>query len=161
MPWEKKKRRRKGEVSQLKQEIPALIRQLSQRRPGVYPEIWARWSDIVGGDLVRCTMPRSLKGGVLKVAVGGSSWMQELTYLAPKIMDKLAEEVGPDVVREIRFVLDWDLFKARRSEPPEPAVAQESDAPLPTEIASAIEGIEDEKLKDIVRRAAKANIKDP
>ena len=141
-------------------EISALIRKLSSGQSGIHPEIWARWGDIVGEDLAKRTFPRSLRAGTLLVAVGSSTWMQELTYLKGKIMDNLAEEVGPDVVKEIRLILDANLFKPRFDKRDVPRVDVDHSKPLPDEIESAVAAIKDEGLRNAVRRAARANVDD-
>jgi predicted nucleic acid-binding Zn ribbon protein len=92
------------------------LREIGKGQRGVHPEIWARWAEIVGQDLARRSVPRSFAKGVLVVAVVNSSWMQQLTYLKPTLMDRFADEIGRNVVKEIRLVVDHSILQNHRQQ---------------------------------------------
>ncbi len=106
------KRKRDGKLTLLDSDLKAVLRQIGTGQKGVHPEIWARWIDIVGNDVARRAIPVNLYRGILTVAVANSSWIQQLTYIKHEILERLSEEVGPEVVREIRLVLDYSLSKS-------------------------------------------------
>ena len=83
-----------------------MLRSLARDARGIHPEIWARWIEIVGPETYKRAFPRTLKGTTLMVGVASSAWVQELTFLVPRILDRIAEEIGPDIVKDIKLVLD-------------------------------------------------------
>lgn len=158
MVGNRKKRRRKGPVTDLKGELAQTLRRIGRDQRGVHPEIWARWSDIVGMGLGKRTFPRSLYNRTLLIAVSSSAWMNELAFMKNTLLERLAEEVGPDTVQDIKLVLDTSLYKPRPSDMPAPPKKRAPERPLPREIQSAAERIRDEKLRETVLRAARANL---
>lgn len=62
------------------------------------------WRDAVGEMIARRTETLAIRDGVLWVAVDGSSWMQELAARRREILARLAEHVGPGVIRDVRLV---------------------------------------------------------
>lgn len=83
-----------------------MLREIFSRQPGIHPEIWARWPSIAGPELARRAWPRAYRGRTLVLAVCSSSWLQELSYLERRLLDALAEAIGPGVVERIRLELD-------------------------------------------------------
>lgn len=120
------------------------------------PEIWARWFDLVGPAVARRAIPFALNGTTLIVAVASSAWMQELNYLKERMVERFCEEIGPEVVREIRFVLDrsFNVRLKKRNREVRP-LSGGSDR-LPSEICDALSGIQDEELRQAMESAAKA-----
>ena len=107
-------RRKKSEVSPLGAAVVPVLRQIGAGQRNVHPEIWARWTSIVGERVARRAVPKSIRGRLLIVGVASSSWLQELTYLKPTLLDRFAEEVGAAVVQDIKFVLDSSIGQARK-----------------------------------------------
>jgi hypothetical protein len=153
-----KRRRRKGKPVQISQALTAVMRRISRGQQGVHPEIWARWGDIVGSDLSKRAFPRRLKDSVLVVAVSSSAWMQELSYIKVNLIEKIGQEVGPDIVSDIRFVLDTALPSSLLSE--KTASSEHHHAGKRSlEVDNAINTIEDDELRDVINRAVKANLR--
>jgi hypothetical protein len=154
-----RKRNRRSRLSALGPELTSVLRRIGKTQRGIHPEIWARWSAIVGSNLAKRAYPRELKKGVLTIAVGNSAWMQELSFLTTMLKDRFAEEIGPRTVREIRLVLDTSIQK-RNEKPPEkpPAKPHVSNAKLPPEIIASTQRIKDKTLREIAERAARANL---
>ena len=77
-----------------------------------------------------------------------------------QVADSIAEAVGPEVITDIRLVLDPALpVRPSPSTLPEtPAPVARPDKPLPKEIADAADGVDDDSLREAVLRAARANI---
>ncbi len=63
------------------------------------------WREAVGETVARRAKARSIKGGILFVAVQDSVWMQELSLLKERIIEKLNSLIGKTVVKEIVFKL--------------------------------------------------------
>jgi hypothetical protein len=152
-----KRRSRDAAPSDLTTQITATMRELGRGRPGMHPEIWARWREIVGEDVSRRAAPHGLRAGVLTIAVAGSTWMQELAFLKERLLARLAAEVGGATVRDLRFVLARSPARREHAPPLAPEPARE-DAPLPDDVRRAVDTIADEGLRDALARAASASL---
>jgi predicted nucleic acid-binding Zn ribbon protein len=65
-----------------------------------------RWADIVGDALAPHARLRSLRGGLLTIAVDAAPWATELRYLEAVLRRRVEEVTGRDVVRSVRVVVD-------------------------------------------------------
>ena len=139
--------RRKGKLTRVSTDLKSVLRAIGKGQPGVHPEIWARWTDIVGANLARRTMPRSLQGKTLFVDVANSTWMQEISFLKPRLIEQLGEAVGENPAM------------ARRPTPG-PKKSAPLSVPLedvPPEIKSATDAVRDKTLRETVTKAVHAN----
>jgi predicted nucleic acid-binding Zn ribbon protein len=73
-------------------------------------KIWLIWDAAVGPQIAGRARPVSFRDGVLTVAVANAPWMQQLTFLKTRMMEKLNELIGHDLVRDI-------YLKAGRPQP--------------------------------------------
>jgi hypothetical protein len=156
---EMKPRKHKGKISPLSAEIAPVLRRLGHGQNQMHPEIWARWASIVGAQLARCTVPRSLRYGTLIVGVKNSSWMHEITYLKMKLLERFTEAVGPGVVKEIRFTVDNSLSLPSIAENETELAPKVKPPPVTKEIAEATKSVRDETLRESIQRAMMANLK--
>lgn len=62
------------------------------------------WPEVVGENIARRTEVQSLKFHTAVVKVSGAMWIQELNLMKAQILARLAEALGDDSVRDIRFV---------------------------------------------------------
>ncbi len=65
--------------------------------------VFRHWSRIVGPLLARKCWPVRVRKGVLLVRVAGPVWMQELQFQKPELLERMAKEVGPGEIKDIRF----------------------------------------------------------
>lgn len=65
--------------------------------------LWQQWNDVVGPAIAENTRPEAMKGKLLLVHVSSAPWMQQLQFLKPKLIEKLNETIGKEVVGDIRF----------------------------------------------------------
>lgn len=65
-----------------------------------------RWDDVVGSELSAFTRAESVNKGILRVAVKDSVWAYHLTMLKPRLIKKLNEDVGSNVVNDIFFKIE-------------------------------------------------------
>jgi predicted nucleic acid-binding Zn ribbon protein len=63
------------------------------------------WTRAAGRDVVAVTRPRRLLRGVLTVECESSIWANELTYLAPTILERLRADDPDTPVTGLRFVV--------------------------------------------------------
>lgn len=65
--------------------------------------IWPIWNEIVGVTIARNAQPEKIRNGTLFVKVSSSTWMQELQYMKEMISEKLNQNLGREVVKNIFF----------------------------------------------------------
>lgn len=64
-------------------------------------KIWLVWDAAVGPQIAAKARPVGFRDGVLAVAVVSAPWMQQLTFLKTGMIEKLNEQLGRDLVRDI------------------------------------------------------------
>jgi predicted nucleic acid-binding Zn ribbon protein len=79
--------------------------QLGLPPPGVIGPLSARWSEVVGAAVAQHAHIRSLRRGVLTIAVDAAPWATELRYLDDELRSRIAAIIGANVVRQIRVVV--------------------------------------------------------
>lgn len=62
------------------------------------------WGDVVGERAAAHTLPAWIKKDVLFAYVDGSSWMQELTFMKPQILQQLKSHVRSVVIKDIKWL---------------------------------------------------------
>ena len=67
--------------------------------------IWGAWREIVGESMALQTQPRVIRGRTLFIDVSHSTWMQQLQFLKPALLEKLNAFVGEPYLQDIRFNL--------------------------------------------------------
>jgi len=80
------------------------------RELGLDPEhlgrIVARWPEMVGEVVAEHAQPRSLRDGVLTVAVDAPAWATQLRYLEAELLARAEREVAPGAIGSIRVVVE-------------------------------------------------------
>ena len=61
------------------------------------------WEQAVGEGVAERTQPVSVRNRVLRVKVVNSVWMQELHFMKELIMQRLQQEAGNNILRDLRF----------------------------------------------------------
>jgi predicted nucleic acid-binding Zn ribbon protein len=64
--------------------------------------IEARWPQIVGTDLAAHCRPERLENGELICVAESTAWATQIRLLSRQLLERLAADLGPDVVRRIR-----------------------------------------------------------
>jgi len=99
-------------------------------------ESWRVWNEVVGPQIAAHAQPAKIRDGVLDVRVDQAVWMQQLQLMKPKILARLNERLGAEVIRDIFW---------RRGRVEQPPVAAEPGSPplppLPAEEMARIEEI--------------------
>lgn len=138
-----------------------MLKKIGHRQRRVHPEIWARWTDLVGADLAGRTLPHALLGKTLIIGVATSAWLQELMYLKARLLERLQEEVGPDVVSDIKLKLD-PAIRLRPTEPPTPGreIPQQRPVrkPLGSQLQSVLDSVSDREFREMIRAALQAQL---
>jgi hypothetical protein len=63
------------------------------------------WEKAVGEGVAEKTQPVSVKNRVLQVKVVNSVWMQELQFMKELIMQKIQQQTGNNILRDLRFFI--------------------------------------------------------
>ena len=63
--------------------------------------VFASWPEMVGESVAQHSRPRSLRDGVLVVAVDEPAWATQLRWLEADLLTRLREALGPDQVARI------------------------------------------------------------
>jgi predicted nucleic acid-binding Zn ribbon protein len=61
-----------------------------------------RWASIVGGEIAAHCRPDRLADGVLSCVAESTAWATALRLMSGQLIARIADELGPGVVRELR-----------------------------------------------------------
>jgi predicted nucleic acid-binding Zn ribbon protein len=61
------------------------------------------WARIVGEKIASATVAEKLEKGVLTIRVKNAVWRHELSMQKASIIEKIASELGPGLVRDIQW----------------------------------------------------------
>lgn len=128
--------------------LPALPRRIREWR------LLSRWESIVGEAVARHARPDRWKGRTLIVRVDGAAWMQELSFMRPQMLSRIAEAFPDLCIAAIRL----EAGELPPLPPSSSAKAPRSEeAPLPDDarelIDRAVRRIGDDAVRDAARRA--------
>ena len=76
-------------------------------------KVLERWSEIIGEQAAPYIRPKSLKGGVLTLAVADSSWAQEVNYMAEFLAEKINTFFGFKAVKKIKVFQQYFVPKLK------------------------------------------------
>lgn len=82
--------------------ITGLLADRGWERTAAESGVLARWQQLVGPQIAGHAAPQSLRGGELVLVAESSAWATQLRLLAPRILLRIASEVGPDIVTRVR-----------------------------------------------------------
>jgi predicted nucleic acid-binding Zn ribbon protein len=86
--------------------LRAVGEELGLPEPELVASLSAGWPDVVGPAVAEHARPRSLRGGVLVIAVDAPGWATELRYLEGEIRARLAAISGQHTVESVRVVVE-------------------------------------------------------
>lgn len=115
----------------------------------------AVWREAVGARIADRAEPLALGDGVLLLRVASSVWAHELSLLSDTLCARLRER-GVEAT-QLRFRVA-EMALARRGPTPRTSKLVPTPRPLPAELASALDGVDDADLRSSIGRAAAANL---
>jgi len=124
----------------------------ARNRPPVGERIWR---DAVGLRIAERARPLSLERGVLTLRVATSVWANELSLLAPTILERLQAARVP--VTELRFRVG-PIDPPQRPPERRASCAVPPPAPLPAELSRVLADVADESLREAIASAASSNL---
>ena len=63
------------------------------------------WKEIVGESVAAQSQPRSIRNRILFIDVIHPTWMQQLQFLKPTLLDQVNAFLGEPLIQDIRFKL--------------------------------------------------------
>ena len=113
--------------------------------------IWKAWKEIVGEAVAGQTQPRAIRNRILFIDVSHSTWIQQLQFLKPTLLEKINAFLGETHIQDIRF----KLGKISPTPPidSKPDVWQEEDLDESTlkRIQDFANQVEDKETRGVVR----------
>ncbi len=113
------------------------------------------WPRLAGQVVASHTEAEAVRDGVLIVATDTAVWAQELQMRSRELLHRIADQIGPDVIRDVHF----RSGRKRKRGVPSGAARQPRPSeiklggPQQRQIAEATAGIEDEELRERAERA--------
>jgi hypothetical protein len=113
--------------------------------------IWGAWKEIVGESVASQTQPRSIRNRILFIDVSHPTWIQQLQFLKPTLLEKVNAFLGQPLIDDIRFRLG-----KIPSTPPSPSKTsdwheEDLDEETLKRIEDALQEIENEEVKRTLR----------
>jgi len=99
------------------------------------------WNEIVGDSVAEHSQLRSIRNQILFIDVAHPTWMQQLQFLKPTLLDQVNAFLGEPLIRDIRF----KLGKVSPPDPTPPKTLLMEDEPLDQGTLDRIENL----LQDI------------
>ena len=124
-------------------------------------EITSAWPALVGAAVARNAWPlRMSRDGTLHVATASATWAHELDLLQETILDAFRTRLGERAPARLRFAAGPIPEPPADSETTDPSSPEPIDVPpeIASEAAAAAAEIDDEELRELVSRAARASL---
>jgi hypothetical protein len=122
-------------------------------------DVVAAWPEAVGEGIARHAWPTRLaRDGTLHVATDSSTWAFELAHLAPMLLERLRAFAGKAAPAALRFAVGPLPETVHGDEPDAAAQPVEPTSEERDLAAALVAEIEDERLRELVGRAAAASL---
>ncbi len=113
--------------------------------------IFAAWKEIVGESVARQTQPRAIRNQILFLDVSHPTWMQQLQFLKPTLLEKINQHLGEPLIQEIRFKLGKIPASPPESQRPSSLGDETLDRETSKRIDALLEVIEDGEVRKSIR----------
>ena len=115
--------------------------------------VYAAWRRVAGAQLTERTVPLSLDGKRLAIAVADKTWQRNLESLASQLLFRLNATLGRPLVEFIEFRIDSAAVEAATGEGEGTQVRPDS-TDIPREVFDSAAAIKDDQLRKAVLNAA-------
>lgn len=115
--------------------------------------VYAAWRRVAGAQLTERTVPLSLAGKRLVIAVADKTWQRNLESLASQLLFRLNATLGRPLVEFIEFRIDAAAVEAAVSEGGRTQARPDS-TEIPREVSDSAAAIKDDQLRKAVLNAA-------
>ena len=121
--------------------------------------ILGAWNEIVGATVAAHSQPRSIRNRILFIEVAHSTWMQQLQFLKPTLLEKVNNFLGEPLIQDIRFKLGKILPGTPSPSKTDPWRKEDLGEETLKRIEKLIQKIEDgevrKALKEVLTKGAK------
>ncbi len=121
--------------------------------------ILGAWNEIVGATVAAHSQPRSIRNRILFIEVTHSTWMQQLQFLKPTLLEKVNNFLGEPLIQDIRFKLGKILPGTPSPSKADPSRKEDLGEERLMRIEKLIQKIEDgevrKALKDVLMKGAR------
>ena len=138
--------------------LPAILKAAGDSSEVMEAACFAAWKNVAGEGLRGNAVPIRLNERTLVVAVADATWQKQMQSLSGQLLFRLNSTLGQPVVTFLEFREDPEAIERERRGVA-PARNNQSSAPIPAELISAAEGIQDENLRRAFLGAATSCIK--
>jgi predicted nucleic acid-binding Zn ribbon protein len=124
-------------------------------------ELTAAWPEVAGPAVARNAWPlRLARDGTLHVATASATWAHELDLLQETILEGFRARLGDTAPVRLRFAAGPVPEPAGAEAPPGALSGRPVEVPeeIASEAAAAAAEIDDEELRELVSRAARASL---
>ena len=113
--------------------------------------ILGAWNEIVGESVAVHSQPRSIRNRILFIDVSHPTWMQQLQFLKPTLLEKVNTFLGEPLIQDIRFKLG--KISPTIPAPPKTLLIEDEklDKAALNRIESIVQKIDDKDLRKSVR----------
>ena len=115
MPWEPLPNSNGDEPRPLTDGLDRVVRHLGAPSVRAVTDVFTVWEEAVGPQVAAHAVPKSLRDGVLKVAVDDPAWTTQLRFLEADILSRLAASLGDEAPDRIELRVDRPGRSGRRS----------------------------------------------
>ncbi len=117
------------------------------------------WRQVAGEMLARHVVPVRLVRKTLRLSVADHAWLNEMSYLAGPLLERLQQALPGPWVEELKFVVGEPAPEIRPSAPAEtPRLSPITDS-MRREAQQAAEQVGDEALRQAILRASLARLR--
>ncbi|MFA5811467.1 MAG: DUF721 domain-containing protein [bacterium] len=120
--------------------------------------IWDRWDEIMGKAVADFAQPARWRGKTLIVRVEHPSWVQELTFLKPQMMERIRTMLPEAGVKEIHFEIGQLPPRPKHSKAGRPAEEPQLSADQQEFVDQVTLEIKDPELREAATRAMKKGL---
>jgi len=134
----------------------SLLKQLFQQK-GLAGKLHAYeallvWDEVVGPQIRTHARPSRIRDGILEVRVEQAVWMQQLQLMKPKILSRLNERLGAEVIKDIF----WKRGSIETSTPTQALTDRRTLPPLPenemARVKEIVAPLQDDELRRELQR---------
>jgi hypothetical protein len=120
--------------------------------------ILGAWNEIVGATVAAHSQPRSIRNRILFIDVAHSTWMQQLQFLKPTLLEKVNNFLGEPLIQDIRFKLGRILPHSPSPSEKDPRQKEDLDEATLKRIEKIVQNIVDgevrKALKEVLMKGA-------
>ena len=113
--------------------------------------ILGAWNEIVGESVAAHSQPHSIRNRILFIDVVHPTWMQQLQFLKPTLLEKVNAFLGEALIQDIRFKLGKIFLNISASPKTLPMEDENLDKETLNRIESLLQEIDDEEVRNSLR----------